>query len=150
MNLEIASEEDRIAKMWLQHNTMLEKMIDSYEGSTERIHRNIRDINMARKQTQEESYPEIRKLLYRRDQALHRKIEIRASYNNIDQKLLAQGFDMERHVEEQFRLANLDVHDAANNSTVREYESINVVESEHEEEQKDSKASSGRKRKADT
>mmetsp|Transcript_39332 Transcript_39332/g.108472 ORF Transcript_39332/g.108472 Transcript_39332/m.108472 type:complete len:283 (+) Transcript_39332:2-850(+) len=153
MNAEVAME--YAAPQWLQHNSALQQLKDSYQAKTDAVQGEIRSINRARQLMQEQAYPEIQKLKMKANSSLQNKFLCQQSYHqlagNIVQHSKARGDKSIKvgdisvgelgsidavaaaieKVKEQ-RSTIIDEHDAAHNSTVRAYEAVNVSEGDTE------------------
>lgn len=147
------------APMWLQHNAMLQQLNERVSSSTDELQKEIRSINRARQQMQEEIYPELQKLRYKASTALQKKYLCQQAYHQVAQQIIDSsssnhknsnsssssssvpiGVDVQSLTSEEAiaaamqalkeqREAVVDMHDASHNSTVREYQIINTSDS---------------------
>jgi hypothetical protein len=179
MNAEVA--ELHLSAVWLQNNTTTEQLTRKYTAESESMNRQIREINKARQVLQTKAYPELSKLVHKRNLALQRKWSCQLAHEEIKQDLLgktatlfaaylrrlalwlmyrvyctqcsyyfatlyikarsncrsraciiwlcsARGIDAEQVLAERRAQAamEVDLNDAAHNSTVREYETVNT------------------------
>lgn len=113
--------------MYLKRNVAIEQLANYYATQSEAIQKQIREVNNSRRLAQERAFPELAKLTRQAQQSFNTTLQIRRAVEQIKDTLAAHGHDYEQYLQqleiEQSR--NVDVNDAAVNSTVREYEAIN-------------------------
>lgn len=125
MNAEVF--EGGLSGLWLSQNSVVEQITTSFNLQTEQLNKQIRDINRSRQLMQERAYPELTKLVQRRDSAVHRKMLCQKAYGDLNIQLFKQGINAPQQLEERKIQASIviDANDATHNSTVREYETVN-------------------------
>ena len=85
MNAEVA--EHRLGSLWLQQNTTIEQITRKYVAETDLINRQIRDINKHRQVMQTKAYPELAKLVHKRELSLQRKWRCQTAYSQLNSEL---------------------------------------------------------------
>jgi hypothetical protein len=88
MNAEVA--ELLLSAVWLQNNTTTEQLTRKYTAESEAMNRQIREINKARQGLQTKAYPELSKLVHKRNLALQRKWSCQLAHEQIKQDLLGK------------------------------------------------------------
>ena len=128
-----------MSELWLQQNSTLEKTIDKYKYETDLLVKKVRESHKERKALQEAAQPELTKLTLKRDQSTMRRLQCEAAFVSLHVDLTSRGHSYEAYLlsrsEEKKR--EEDPNNAAYNSTVREYESVNVTEPEMDVEVED-------------
>jgi hypothetical protein len=89
MNAEVA--ELHLSAVWLQNNTTTEQLTKKYIADSEAMNRQIREINKARQVLQTKAYPELSKLVHKRNLALQRKWSCQLAHEQIKQDLLGKA-----------------------------------------------------------
>jgi len=127
MNFQVS--EDRMTELWLQQNSILEKTIGKYKYETDLLVMKVRESHKERKALQEAAQPELTKLTLKRDQSTMRRLQCEAAFVSLHEDLSSRGHSYKDYLlsrtEEMKR--EEDPNNAAYNSTVREYESVNVT-----------------------
>jgi hypothetical protein len=92
-------------------------------------------MHKVRQRSQESVLPELHKLTKKRDQSVLRKISCQASFVRLHSQLGQAGLSFEAHLEDlrDQQRRREDPNIAEHNSTVREYETVNVSEEQGEE-----------------
>lgn len=85
MNAEIA--ETHQASLWLRQNAAVEQITRRYTAETEATNRQIKEINKARQAMQSKAFPELNKLIHRRDVALQRAWRCQSAYDQVKAEL---------------------------------------------------------------
>ena len=85
MNAELA--EGGMGSLWLQQNAVLEQVTKSYTAQTDATQRQIREVNKARQAMQTKAFPELTKLVQKRDAALGRKLMCQQAYETLKVRL---------------------------------------------------------------
>jgi len=126
MNFQVS--EERVGELWLKQNAMLEKSILMYKSKSDEAVKKVRECHKQRQKLQESSLPELSKLTMKRDQSVMRRLNCETALAQLERDLIQSGFSYELHLEarKQQELQAADPNNAAYNSTVREYETVNV------------------------
>mmetsp|Transcript_22258 Transcript_22258/g.30494 ORF Transcript_22258/g.30494 Transcript_22258/m.30494 type:complete len:271 (+) Transcript_22258:1-813(+) len=127
MNHQVA--EDRVGELWLKQNSMLEKTIAMYKSKSDEVVKKVRECHKQRQKIQESSLPELSRLTVKRDQSVMRRLNCEAAMVHLEKELIKKGFNYEEYLEarKQQELQAADPNNAEYNSTVREYETVNVT-----------------------
>lgn len=144
-----------MSELWLQQNSSLENTITKYKYETDLLVKKVRESHKERKAMQEAAQPELTKLTLKRDQSTMRRLQCEAAFVGLHEDLSSRGHSYEAYLlaraEEKKR--EEDPNNAAYNSTVREYESVNVsggmdveVEDVDEDDNDDEEDSEGHKK----
>ncbi len=105
MNLELM--EEHVSNVWLQQNSALEQIISNYSAETDALGKQLRELHKGRKSAQERLYPDLLKLLHRRDSAIVQKLQCQAAYQQIDAYLAQNGLSYDAHKQQQAELTRL-------------------------------------------
>jgi predicted nucleic acid-binding Zn-ribbon protein len=86
MNAELA--ETHLGSVWLQQNAAVEQMTKKLTAETDAINRQIREINKVRQGMQTRAFPELSKLLHKKQLSFQRKWQCQVAYAQLRDQLL--------------------------------------------------------------
>lgn len=158
LNLQLLDEHG--STVWLKENKLLLKFIESIDKQNDFLLMKIMDSNRNRQSFQQKAQIELTKIINRRDQSILRNLQIQKVYVNLYEKLNLSCinsinnsvnsvnnssnssinesyidnnmFNIEKYINIKRENSNkvIDPNDPSINSTVREYETINTMDTE--------------------
>lgn len=120
----------------MAYNAVLENVGNFYSDRNQELNRQIYDLQMARQSIQEKVYPQLMKFTKKRDESLFRRIHCDQTVEYVDTVLKHHGFSYDDYLAKvQLENVEIDEHDGKHNSTVRAYETVQVMDVESDDDE---------------
>jgi hypothetical protein len=119
--------EPNISQPYLHFNSSLEVAHKYYVDNVKSFNRKIHEIQKRRREVQEKIYPQLQKFESRKIHSINQRLSCDSAFAQVNLLLNEKGFSYDDYVRDldEVEERKQNPFDHQNNSTVREYETIN-------------------------